>query len=72
MRLAGPSVLYAWQKWEVHVKWQRCQKTWIKRSLEDLGEKGGRMLTCGMKLWAGLDSLMIASILIAFIKLHIP
>jgi hypothetical protein len=69
MRLAGQTALYAWQKWEVHVK---CQKIWIKRSLEDLGENGGRMFICGMKLWAGLDSLMIVSILIAVVKLHIP
>lgn len=68
MRLAGHSALYAWQKWEVHVK---CQKTWIKRSLEDLGENGGRVLTC-MKLWDGFDSLMIASILITVMKLHVP
>jgi hypothetical protein len=43
----------------------------IKRSLEDLGENGGRMLTCGMKSWDGFDSLMIASILIALMKLHV-
>jgi len=67
--LAGYTALYAWQKWEVHVK---CQKILIKRSLEDLDENGGRMLTCGMKLWAGLDSLMIASIFIAVMKLHVP
>lgn len=69
MRLAGHTALYAWQKWEVHVK---CQKTWVKRSLEGLGENGGRMLTCGMKLWDGFGSLMIASILIAVVKLHVP
>ena len=69
MRLTEHSALYAWQKWGVHVK---CQKTWIKRSLEDLGENGGRMLTCGMKYWDGFDSLMIASILIAVMKLHVP
>jgi len=69
MRLAGHTALYAWQKWEVHVK---CQKTWIKRSLEDLGENKGRMLTFWMKLWAGFDSLIIASILIAVMKLHVP
>jgi hypothetical protein len=39
MRLAGHTALYAWQKWEVHVK---CQKNWIKRSLEDLGENEGK------------------------------
>jgi hypothetical protein len=50
MRLAGYTALYTWQKWEVHVK---CQKTWINTSLEDLGEIGVRMLTCGLKLWDG-------------------
>ena len=39
MRLAGHSALYAWQKWEVHVK---CQETWIKRSLEDFRQKLGK------------------------------